>query len=230
MSPVNYHSVLTFLSFSLRAFLQHHWFFGFFLNTGRFAQAALTPNPRISPALLNAALLCGIHILASSPSSAHLQKYESGYLSRALSHARQALTARDRTGILHCIQAEVLLAEYFFRRGKVIEGKYHTNAATSIVFSVRLHKIRSAEEEGGPSSFEDLATSSLDPPSDMVDEGEGINAFWAVVTLNCSWTAEECGSFYDIVDTPWPLDMQQYSQVNFSPVRTERIKFELTFL
>ncbi len=118
------------------------------------------------------------------------------------------------------MQAEVLLANYFFNANRQLEGVYHTNAAVSIAMASKLHTIRSA----GRSRSGDSSTYRLPPPADALEEGERINGFWTVFTLDRCW-AIASGSppaFTDDeatgtqIDTPWPMDLPMYQSVSIS--------------
>ncbi|KAK1230850.1 hypothetical protein PQX77_006048 [Marasmius sp. AFHP31] len=112
---------------------------------------------------------------------------------------------------MHGIQAEVLLSTYFFDIGRVVEGQYHLSTAVSLAIGIGLHQIRSARAG--------RTATTLPPPRDPVEEGERINAFWAVYTLSSIWGValgspsvsvfERNG---DTINTPWPLDMADYEQ------------------
>ncbi|PBK95983.1 hypothetical protein ARMGADRAFT_755933 [Armillaria gallica] len=72
--------------------------------------------------------------------------------------------------------------------------------AVSLVLSARLHKIRSVEG-GGPSA--------LSPPTDYIEEGERIKAFWTVFILDNCWTTADgspsnflCTSPHSRIDLP----------------------------
>lgn len=204
----------------LQRFVQQSSEVGFFLDISRFVESLSgVSRAQPSPALLSAVYLWGVHL---SPIS-ELSAYEPITLQRAIEAAAQGLSVRHPQIIVHCIQAEVLIANYFFRNGRVLEGKYHTTTAVSLVLSARLHRIRSAE----PTSADSLyigAEAMLLPPVDLVEEGERINAFWTVLILNNCWSAAD-GSPSNIsysnpdanVDLPWPLDMVSYHQVNRPP-------------
>lgn len=199
---------ITFSSLRIRVFLLHAQSFGFFINIGRFTNSVLTPEDDTlppAPALLSSVLLWGVHL-----SGSQFAQYETFCLAQAVALTAQALSTPHPHGVIQYIQSEVLLAHYFFRHNRMIEGKYHTGAAMSLVFSAGFHKIRSVDPSPSPPS---LNTMILAPASDLVEEGERINAFWTVVILNSCWSTRESNILYEIVDTPWPLDMQQYSQV-----------------
>ncbi|KAJ7288124.1 Zn(2)-Cys(6) binuclear cluster domain-containing protein [Mycena rebaudengoi] len=195
-------------------FLQHSSQFGFFLNVQRFSEAALGYNlQRPTAVLLDAVHLWAIHLSGSKEYTRH----EAGYLHRALRTAVDALSGGHHNIVLHCIQAEVLLAHYFLRNTRFLEGKYHMSAAVSLVISSGLHRIRSADSSTGtgllgPSFY------ALPPPRDGIEEDERINAFWTVLTLNNCWTTAD-GSPSNIsytgtdarIDTPWPSDINVFN-------------------
>ncbi|KAK0484959.1 hypothetical protein IW261DRAFT_1560627 [Armillaria novae-zelandiae] len=204
----------------LQHFVQQSSEIGFFLDISRFVES-LSSSSRAQPstALLSAVYLWGIHL---SPMS-ELSGYEPVILQRAIQAAAQGLSTRHPQIILQCIQAEVLLANYFFRNGRVLEGKYHTTTAVSLVLSARLHKIRSTEPTSA-NSLDVGVEATLPPPVDLVEEGERINAFWTVLIVNNCWSAAD-GSPSNIsytapderVDLPWPLDIATYHKGNRSP-------------
>lgn len=187
----------------LRSFLQHCSEIGFFLDQSRFADSATLPNVmKPSAALLSTAYLWGIHLSDSDEVSA----YEEVFLARALQSTAQELSSSHPQRIIQCIQAEVLLAHYFFRKARMLEGRYHTGSAVSLVLSARLHKIRSVEGAG---------PSVLPLPTDFIEEAERIKAFWTVFVLDNCWTTADgspsnflCTSPDSRIDLPWPLDAQ----------------------
>ncbi|KAJ6510891.1 Zn(2)-Cys(6) binuclear cluster domain-containing protein [Mycena sanguinolenta] len=191
-------------------FLHHASQFGFFLHVERFREAILGKSgQRPAAGLLDVVYLWAIHLSGSE----ELLTDEAGYLSRALRTAADALSATHAKTVLHSIQAEVLLANYFLRNTRFLEGKYHLSAAVSLVISSGLHRIRSGDSAalGGPLG---PAFHALMPPQDAIDECERINALWTVLTMNNCWTTAD-GSPSNIsytdsqarIDTPWPLDI-----------------------
>jgi hypothetical protein len=189
--------------------------FGFFLHPNRFIDATMGPDgERATAALLNTVYLWGIHL---SPTT-EFAVYSPMFLSRALQSTSQALLGTHPHKVIQCIQAEVLLAQYFFRNARILEGKYHMSAAVSLVLSSGFHKIRSPEESSV------FALSEVQPvigvPSDSTGEGERINAFWTVLILNNCWTTADGSpsSMSDTtpgarIDAPWPLNIADYEQV-----------------
>ncbi|KAE9382660.1 hypothetical protein BT96DRAFT_790905, partial [Gymnopus androsaceus JB14] len=99
------------------------------------------------------------------------------------------------------------LANYFYFAGRILEGKYHTTAAASLVLSSGIHKIRTSS----PDASGYLNLNPLAEPRDAIEEGERINAFWTVLTLDAFWnTVHGVPSSIPYttpmarVDTPWP--------------------------
>ncbi|KAF9024281.1 hypothetical protein BDZ89DRAFT_1162348 [Hymenopellis radicata] len=163
------------------------------------------PADRPISALHLATLLWGIHL---SPSR-EVHAYESVCLADVVQNTAQGLASSvsHPYGIIQYIQAEVLVAQYFFRAGKILEGKYHTSAAAALVLSSSLHKFN-------PTS------------NDFVAEGERINGMWTVFMLNNCWTADGSASNFSLhmegsrIDAPWPLEMMKYAEISHLPPRT----------
>ncbi|KAJ6565890.1 hypothetical protein DFH09DRAFT_1363659 [Mycena vulgaris] len=189
-------------------FLHNATCFGFFLDAQAFHDAVTSPNGRnLPPVLLNVMFLWGVHL----SQDARITVYESAFLAHALRSTAGSLTGSHPRTVLHSVQASVLLAYYFIRNARFLEGKYHTSAAVSIVVSAGLHRIRGVYG-GAPPTAE-----ALPPPTDPLEEGERINAFWSVLTLNNCWAGMD-GSPSNIaygaggvkIDTPWPLETRNY--------------------
>ncbi|KAF7305933.1 Zn(2)-C6 fungal-type domain-containing protein [Mycena chlorophos] len=182
--------------------------FGFFLNFSRFRQRAVlhqaTGSPhRPLPALLTVVYLWGLR-LSKEPS---LQAQEQVFLARALEQVASSLSAPHPDRVLHTLQAQILLAYYFYTSGRFLQGKYHASAAASLALSTGLH-VRAA-------------SAALGPARTAVEDGERVHAWWAVVVLDATWAvALEENPNLDLaaqVDTPWPLEMQLYEKGQFNP-------------
>ncbi|KJA21334.1 hypothetical protein HYPSUDRAFT_42200 [Hypholoma sublateritium FD-334 SS-4] len=189
---------------------------GFFLNIPRFQASMMQGYPpghpsRPAPALIFAVYLWSIR-LSDDPS---VKSRESAYLFRATQDAATALSGSHPSKVIHSIQAEVLLATYFFANGRFFEGKLHVSNAVSTTLSSGMHKIRSAAP--GQQSTRNRISSPRDP----VEEGERIICAWTVLTLDKMWATalEHTPNFEDSthvlgtqVDTPWPLEMEDFEQ------------------
>ncbi|KAJ3738971.1 Zn(2)-Cys(6) binuclear cluster domain-containing protein [Lentinula detonsa] len=206
----------------LEIFLRYARELGFFLHIPRFRESLLLPRGslgRPSEGLLRTMFLVGFHLSGLNEA----QQQEQALLSRALVDAASILSSSHRDRVVQAIQAEVLLAGYFFCTGRILEGKYHLHAALSITIAAKLHKLRSQNADPG---FPELASSAifgdisqLDFPLDQIAEGERINAFWTTFTMSNCWAVAADSpqnfiveSFGPTVDTPWPLDMVAYEQ------------------
>ncbi|KAJ7280344.1 hypothetical protein C8J57DRAFT_1058205, partial [Mycena rebaudengoi] len=202
--------MLHFSRFNLRStrihnFLRHASQIGLFLEPQLFEDLASGARPvqSTSPFLLNTVCLWGAHFSRTDSFSVH----EPGFLASALQNTTGGLQSAN--GVVHAIQAEVLVANYLFRHARILEAKYHASAAVSLALSGGLHKTRSSELRSS------TMVSALAPPKSPLEEGERINAFWAVLTLNNCWCTAD-GSPSNIsyavhgIDTPWPLNVRDY--------------------
>jgi hypothetical protein len=186
---------------------------GLFLEKNRFLTAA--SHNQLSPSLVHVINLWGVTL------STHTRYDEEPLLNRTVQSISLALSNPERQGdaythrIIETIQAEYLLSQYFFYKGRVLEGNLHMITAISMVVSTRMHQI-------GSPSMAGLRSSLLEPPKDAVEEGERVHAFWAVLALNNCWTSiigstsnfDYTTNEENRVDTPWPMDMEFYAQVN----------------
>jgi len=178
--------------------------FGFFLDPDRFAQSFCVPEPfghpsRPSKALLSAFYLCSI----AFSRRAILTSHEPIFLSRALYHTSQAPSSTHPLNVKHALQAEVLIANYFFARGLIPEGKSHIDNAMLIATVHRAHKISritSAEE------------------AEVVEQREWVNGFWLVYFSDKCWSiagglpslAPDGLTEETRIDAPWPVEPQRF--------------------
>lgn len=211
-------------------FLPHAAKFGFFLDTTRFLSAFFSPTttrPRPSSVLRNTVYLWGIHLSQDPQVTSHEPKF----LTRALRGIHVALSSTQSQDTLHVLQAEVLLAYYFFHNDRLIEGKFHASAAVSLAIMCELHKLSASQrrEPGtSPRSLDLLSMGhlgfSLPPPKDALEEGERVHAWWTTYILDKAWVvalASPSAISDDInattrIDTPWPVDLDKYDQVHSS--------------
>ncbi|KXN90893.1 hypothetical protein AN958_03423 [Leucoagaricus sp. SymC.cos] len=166
----------------LDTFLAHASQHGFFLHPGRFRHSVQSPGPvghesRPSPSLLSTMYLFGIH-LSQDP---EMKRHERTYFDLSIQLVSQdtSSTATHPKHRLHIIQAEVLLAYYFFSNKRPMEGKYHSYAAFSLAIASGIHRMR----------VRNPPESTLSPATDDIEEGERVNAYWAVFCLDKEWSA-----------------------------------------
>ncbi|KAE9402324.1 hypothetical protein BT96DRAFT_1017715 [Gymnopus androsaceus JB14] len=193
---------------------------GFFLHKIRFKNSVLNFGGETpTSALLNTSYLWGMHL----SSSANPPEQEAILLSRALQSSTHALSENHPQKIIQCIQSKVLLATYFYRANRTVEGRYHATAAASLVLSSGMHKIRTSSHD--VSRYHIAAfLNPLAPPSDAIEEGERINAFWTVLTLDAFWntingipSSIPYTSPMARVDVPWPRMLEEYARTPFDP-------------
>ncbi|KAJ7302798.1 hypothetical protein DFH08DRAFT_722621, partial [Mycena albidolilacea] len=187
---------------SVHNFLHNATCFGFFLDTQAFHDAVTSSNGRtLPPVLLNVMYLWGVHL----SNDARITVYEPAFLHNALRSTAGSLVGTHPRTLLHSAQTSVLLAHYFLRNGRTLEGRYHTSAALATVLSAGLNLIRGRSR---PPSAE-----ALPPTGDALEEGERIACFWAVLTLNNCWASVDGGTYSPEgleIDTPWPLEPRDY--------------------
>jgi hypothetical protein len=122
---------------------------------------------------------------------------------------------------LQIIQAKLLLVDYFFRIGHFLAGRHEAYSASSLAVACGLHKIRTAQPMPAFTSFVDQIDLTLQEPRDQIEEGERINAFWAVFLMDrCLAVAfgpplviSDMDAPGMQIDTPWPLEMETYERV-----------------
>ncbi|KAH9940808.1 uncharacterized protein BXZ73DRAFT_98636 [Epithele typhae] len=196
----------------VREFALHANEFGFFLHIHRFLDkvyAQSTPSHSLT-ILLNVIYLLG----AKFSNNPQVHSQEQAYLALALQHLPKALP-EDPRGAIYVMQAEVLLANYFFNGHRQLEGVYHTNAAVSIAMASKLHMIRSSRRSR---SSAEANAYRLPPPADTLEEGERINGFWTVFILDRCWAVAtglapaitDDDALGTQIDTPWPMDLAMY--------------------
>ncbi|KAH8822921.1 hypothetical protein DL96DRAFT_325023 [Flagelloscypha sp. PMI_526] len=181
---------------------------GFFLSHQKFRHSALRNKPwghrsRPTPLLLSAVYLCGIFVSRSLP----LKRHEQAVLDRVVK-LRNTKSSQHPRQEFHAIQAEILLSRYYVACGKFVESHWSASCALSIASALRLHKIRSTTQE----------PCRLPPPKDILEEGERIHAFWAVVQNDFGLGAvvDKKPNFMDDAkygnqaDTPWPIPLDDY--------------------
>lgn len=202
-------------------FLHHSSCFGFFLDTQAFHDAMRDSECRNLPSvLLNVMYLWGVHLSKDT----RITAYEPAFLAYALRSTAGSLSGTHPRTILQGMQASVLLAYYFIRNARFLEGRYHTSAAVSVAVSAGLHRIRApppAEGNGRGALVVKAPAEGLRPPRDAGEEGERITAFWNVLTLNNCWASTD-GAPSNVsygpsglkIDAPWPLDRGDYVEVS----------------
>ncbi|KAH8103333.1 hypothetical protein BXZ70DRAFT_719990 [Cristinia sonorae] len=210
------------------AFLPHATQLGFFLHVPTFIRSVHTyaRDQRSFGTLLAAIYLWG-NLLSSDQGDDGER-----LLTNTTERLTESLFLSSGTGqqdhsILYIIQTEVLLANYYFFHGRQLEGRYHTGAAVSMVLSCKLNLIRSDFQ--GAEYQTPLALTS---PTNDIQEGERVNAFWTVYILDNVWSVASGGppaipaeislplAREVSIDTPWPVDIDVLARLLNLPERT----------
>ncbi|KAL0065028.1 hypothetical protein AAF712_008021 [Marasmius tenuissimus] len=152
----------------------------------------------------------GTRSISSQPMPSVLDRNSvlESHLSRVLLQVSAMLSSSHPQALINTIQAEILLANYFFHTNRILEGRYRLDTAVSLATSGKLYQVRNANALAPP-----VSTDAENP----VQEGERINAFWVVYSMHNLWNPPEHGPPVfnrdgQRVDTPWPLDMLDYEQ------------------
>ncbi|KAF9554618.1 hypothetical protein CPC08DRAFT_783517 [Agrocybe pediades] len=189
---------------------------GFFLHPERFYESFMLNLHFGHPGRPLPVLICTIYLWAIRLTSTNTtpQIAEEQYLAWALESRAVQPGEWHPYKVMHAIQAEVLLAAYFFARMKHTEGRAHVTAAVSMVASAGLQNIRcglSGDAVPPP------AAQPLNEPADLIEEGERITGLWTVLNLDQYWAgALGYPMNFDhertVVHAPWPIEMQLYQQ------------------
>ncbi|GJE93210.1 Zn(II)-C6 fungal-type domain-containing protein [Phanerochaete sordida] len=200
----------------VQVFLRDAPKFGFFLETKRFLNAFAKPTaarPRPPSVLRNTVYLWGIALSQDAQYTAR----ETIFLGRALRSVHVALSsAHEHTqNTLYVLQAEVLLAYYFYHSNRLLEGKFHASAAVSLAVMCGLHQLHAP-----PGAAAAVANAYLPPAADAIDEAERVYAWWCTFVLDKTWVVAlaapsmvvETQEPSTTIHTPWPLALDEYAQ------------------
>ncbi|TDL30159.1 hypothetical protein BD410DRAFT_834340 [Rickenella mellea] len=188
---------------------------GFALNVDRFLSLIRLPKSNPSyphPAVLNSIYIWAFKILKIE----NVRDLEPVYLEKARLSLTEALSNNDFRIRMQAVQAEILLALYFFNSGRTVEGQYHASGASNLAIGMGLHQIRPLSRSTPSRSRGSLGDTtiafSIPPVRSAPEEAERIGLFWAVFNLDKCWSAAngsppimtEDGNPRTQIDTPWP--------------------------
>ena len=219
-------SDLVLTSRSANRFMPFAITFGFFLDRARFITSFFNPTvskPRPPLVLRNVIYLWGAQLSTDQ----QFKSKVSMLLNRVLRSIHVALStaAAQPQDTIYVLQAEILLAYFFFHNSRLAEGKFHSSAAISLATMCNLHKVAAPPRRGttaGASDPLDVAN-FLPPPKDAMEEGERIHAWWTTFVLDKCWVValgspsvivEEQDNSTTRIDTPWPMSLEHYGQVS----------------
>ena len=196
LTSCTYHLVTTsFISDGqcrLGIFLEHRHQCAFDLHVDRFWQSLSAPSlQQPHPALLDAMCLMGCYF----SHSVHHAAQEPQFLQNALSGISTALQHNDR--LAQIVQASCLIAVYFFSRGRILEGYYHSSTAARLAVSLGLHQIKPEDWYQHQSDLSIVAQPAfvsfkpslqLAPSRDATEYAERVATFWQVFVVDRAWS------------------------------------------
>ncbi|KDQ16052.1 hypothetical protein BOTBODRAFT_266530 [Botryobasidium botryosum FD-172 SS1] len=166
-------------------------------------QAALPPD---HPHSLHPALMNAIYMLACHYGSGSLSAYEPIFLKRVRISLYQSLSIGDR--LFDFVRAYALTGLYYYYKGRLSEGHFHTSAAARFAIGCGLHKITPRN----PSIL-----GLLDPPRDNIELGDRIHTFWFLFIVDRGGSLW-CGLPQSLtdkeIDTAWPRPVEDYEKGN----------------
>jgi hypothetical protein len=169
--------------FRLSVFMRHRqqcWFYG---SMDRFLDNALNFGKEPHPALINAIYLIACHF-AQSP---YYTDLESAFFTQVQREIHIALDASDR--LVDIVQASALLSVYLYNKNRVLEGYRHAFSAIRLAVGLGLHQILSSDVNSIMNYYQPAPVIPIPPPSDAVELGDRIMAFWQVFMVDRCWSA-----------------------------------------
>lgn len=120
----------------------------------------------------------------------------STHISKAIAELPSALSSSNASHHLQGIQAEILIARHFFKNGRLLEGRYHSDAAAAAALACGLHRMKSDPPIEETAMWPEYNSSdrrfgsglTLPPARDTVEFAERVNVFWAAYTLDLCWS------------------------------------------
>ncbi|KAH8105306.1 hypothetical protein BXZ70DRAFT_920252 [Cristinia sonorae] len=204
----------------IEVFMRYAYDFGFFLNRARFVSYCTRKFSTTAHHAPVDPLLCTVYLWGSILSQDDRWTIvEETYATHCASLLIS--TASSEGNFLHIIQAEVLLANYYFHSARFSEGRNHLSIASSLVVTHKLGKIRNQIPLTLNAKLDLVDMSQyVPPPESTLDEGERIHCFWTVYSLDKVWAMAvdrqsfivDDGSPSGTVETPWPLSMKEFEE------------------
>ncbi|KAF8693183.1 GAL4-like Zn(II)2Cys6 (or C6 zinc) binuclear cluster DNA-binding domain, partial [Rhizoctonia solani] len=201
------------------------------LHVERFLSNLALPDD--NPRSIHPAMLAAVYLQACYHWSDSLMAYEAAFLAQARTLMQDALAKKDRlfTGF---IQPGILVTEYLLNRGRFREAYHQIIQTTSFCMNCNLHKLKSSilgpMMSGCPSGL-------LPPPTDGVELGERILAFWAAFMLDQKCCIMGLPSSFGKadeldtrgrIDTVWPNTITEYEEGHITHADSMTLRFLCT--
>ncbi|KAL4243896.1 hypothetical protein ABKN59_011044 [Abortiporus biennis] len=203
-------------------FLTHRHQCAFDVHIERFQESLHAPREKQPhPALMDAIYLMGCNFSRESTHT-NLEPY---FLKHTLCGISEALQHNDR--VVDVLRASSLLAVYFFGRGSILEGYYHSSIAARLAISLGLHQIKSDDMFqffpslgfNTPPPPTSKSSVQLPPPRDAIESHERIAAFWQVFSIDRAWSVAtglpaalpDDDHPQAAIETVWPTPLSTYN-------------------
>ncbi|KAJ1306219.1 hypothetical protein OPQ81_010927 [Rhizoctonia solani] len=207
----------------LSMFLQRKQISGFELHIGRVVRSFQpgSSEPAV-PALFNAMLLLGCHFI----SEPELQFWENMFYERTkleieANIARAHLNDKSKYNPLHHLQAMVMLGQWFYLKGRLLEGHVYVTRATRFAIALGLHELDSRIYGHYVATYKEKSHRGLErwSPRDPIELGEAINLWWSCFLRDYGGTILNGippSISLEEITTVWPVALSQYEDTGGS--------------
>ncbi|KAJ1309500.1 hypothetical protein OPQ81_006275 [Rhizoctonia solani] len=212
----------------LNMFLQRKLLSGFELHIGRVVKSFQhgSSEPAV-PALFNAMLLLGCHFI----SEPELQFWENMFYERTkleieANIARAHSNDRSKYNPLYHLQAMVMLGQWFYLKGRLLEGYVYATRATRLAVALGLHELDSRiyDHYVGTNQGSSRTVVERWRPRDSIELGEAINLWWACLIRDLGGTALNglpLSISMEEIKTVWPVELSDFEDVGSSKLRND---------
>ncbi|KZT12150.1 uncharacterized protein LAESUDRAFT_168775 [Laetiporus sulphureus 93-53] len=171
----------------VNAFLVHSDQVGFFLDKARFSALVFLArnDARLSPALRDAVYLWGVHFSATDA----LAVYGPVLLTRAVQALNSASVNMAAFETMQIVQAQILVSNYHFSFGRMVEGKYFCDAAAILALSCHLYRNGFSQTSHTLIDVDNSYNPSLRTRNDTIEPAEHSRARWHLYVLEKCWAA-----------------------------------------
>lgn len=212
----------------LSTFMQRKQICGFALHTGRvvrsFQPGSCEPT---APALYYAMILFGCHFsLETELKFWEGMFYERTKLEIEANITRAHLNDRIKYNTLHHLQAMVLLGQWYYFKGRLLEGHVYIARAVRFAVALGLHELKSR-------IYGHYVVMSHEPsrrgvglwkPRDPVELGEAINLWWTCFTRDFAGTLVNGlppSISLEEIKTVWPVSLSEFEGMRGSELSND---------
>ncbi|KAF8608225.1 hypothetical protein BDV93DRAFT_519278 [Ceratobasidium sp. AG-I] len=189
---------------------------GFELHTDRVIANLLPEAPEpVIPALLSAMLLMACHFTEDHG----LKSWEGTFLDSTKREIEDNITkahgGEGRYNAVHHLQAMTMLAQYYYFKGRLLEGHFHSSAAARFAMTMGFHQLDSRiyRKSSLVKKVGSAFRSKRWKPHDAIELGEAINVWWICCNLDCGGsTLNGLPSSVSLTEitTVWPSPLEYF--------------------